>query len=70
MPEGATFEGYVEVLRLYTELDSQLAKSEIQRCMFSAMNAYFEGITVHGSNDQLARVPLAHFMAEFEKLTN
>lgn len=66
MQRELTFDGLVEDFRRYTELDSPFVESDLQRCLFTAMNAYFEGITIHGNPGQEVRLPLAYFMAEYD----
>ena len=70
IPETFTFDGLAAAFEAYTEVQSPLVESDLQRCLFSALNTYFEGITTHGPDGLEVRIPLAYFADDYDGIVN
>ncbi len=67
-PVTMTFDGLVQGFRERTDLRVQDTLASFQRCLFSAMNAYFTELTVEGlGTADTVTIPLAYYMKSHEK---
>ncbi len=66
MPMEYTFAGWVTMFRWYLDLENDPEMSEQQKCMYGAMNAYFDDLTVHGPGQAEDVIPLAYYMKSQE----
>jgi hypothetical protein len=67
VPAEFTFDGLVADYRKYLNIEEKPAMSDLQKCLFSAINAYFEDLTIHGPKKRTAVIPTAYYMKSHEQ---
>jgi hypothetical protein len=66
-PAEVTFDGWVDGYHRYVDIEHPPEMNVVQKCLFRAMNAFFDSLTVHGPENSVATMPLAHYMKSHEK---
>lgn len=66
-PADLTFDGWVDGYHRYLNIEHKPEMTAFQKCLFGAMNAFFDSLTVHGPEKRVTTMPLAHYMKSHEK---
>jgi hypothetical protein len=67
VPAKFTFDGLVADYRRYLDLQDKPTMPDLQKCLFSAINAYFEDLTVHGPKKRTQLIRTAYYMKSHEQ---
>lgn len=67
VPADMTFDGLVDEYQKYLDIEHKPEMNATQKCLFGAMNAFFDSLTVHGPKNRVTTMPLAHYMKSHEK---
>ena len=62
-----TFDGVVATFRERLNLEHEPWMTPEEKCLFHAINALFEDVTIHGPHDSTATIPAAHYLKPEEK---